>query len=128
MWAIVIKTFHHPIPISCFMWKLHPRELLWWQYFEPPQMNLGDDADEKILEQVLVTATISRQHLTNKMPMKQIFDGWIWKSSSQSMELELPHRSEECENSMHYSQLQRYIVSMLWLFPLFLVFETNFDS
>ena len=40
-------------------------------------MDLGDDADEKILEQVLVTATISRQHLTNKMPMKQIFDGWI---------------------------------------------------
>ena len=40
-------------------------------------MNMGDDADEKILEQVLATATISRQHLTDKMPMKQTFDGWI---------------------------------------------------
>ena len=40
-------------------------------------MTLGVDADEKILEQVLATATISRQHLTNKMPMKQTFDEWI---------------------------------------------------
>ena len=44
------------------------------------------------------------------------------------MELELPHRSKDSENSMHYSQPQRYIVSMLLLLSHLLVFETHFDS
>ena len=36
------------------------------QYFEPPQVNIGDDTAEKFLDQVLAAATICRQHLTKK--------------------------------------------------------------
>ena len=42
------------------------------QYFEPPQVNIGDDATEKCLDQVLVRASICRQHLANKIPMKRL--------------------------------------------------------
>ena len=42
------------------------------QYFEPPQVNIRDDAAEKFLNQVLAAATICRQHLANKIPMKQL--------------------------------------------------------
>ena len=42
------------------------------QYFWPPQINIGDDAAEKFLDQVLAAATICRQHLTNKIPMKRL--------------------------------------------------------
>ena len=44
------------------------------------------------------------------------------------MQLELLHQSEESEKSMHYSQPQRYIVSMSYLFLHLLVFETHTDS
>ena len=40
------------------------------QYFEPFQVNIGDDAAEKFLDQVLAAATICRQHLANKILMK----------------------------------------------------------
>ena len=40
------------------------------RYFEPPQVNIGDDATEKFLDQVLAAATIYRQHLVNKISMK----------------------------------------------------------
>ena len=36
--------------------------------------------------------------------------------------------SEQSENSVHYSQRQRYIVSMLQLFSHLIVFKTRFDS
>ena len=39
---------------------------------EPPQVNIGDGAAEKFLDQVLAAATICRQHLANKIPMKQL--------------------------------------------------------
>ena len=42
------------------------------QYFEAPQENIGDDAAEKFLDQVLAAATIWREHLTNKIAMKQL--------------------------------------------------------
>ena len=41
-------------------------------YFEAPQVNIGDDALEKFLDQVLAAATICRQHLANKIPMKRL--------------------------------------------------------
>ena len=40
------------------------------QYFEPPQLNIGDDAAERFLDQVLVASTICRQNLTKKISMK----------------------------------------------------------
>ena len=40
------------------------------RYFEAPQVNIGDDAAETFLDQVLAAATICRQHLANKIPMK----------------------------------------------------------
>ena len=43
-----------------------------WRYFELPQVNIGDDAAEKVLDQVLAAATICRQHLANKIPMKRL--------------------------------------------------------
>ena len=42
------------------------------QYFEPPQGNIGDDAAEKFLDQVLAAATICRQQLANNIPVKQL--------------------------------------------------------
>ena len=42
------------------------------QYFEPPKVNMGDDAVENFLDQVLAAATICRQHLVNKIPMKRL--------------------------------------------------------
>ena len=42
------------------------------QYFWPLQVNIGDDAAEKFLDQVLAATTIYRQHLTNKIPMKRL--------------------------------------------------------
>ena len=41
-------------------------------YFEPLQVNIGEDAAEKFLDQVLAAATICRQHLANNIPMKQL--------------------------------------------------------
>ena len=40
------------------------------QYFEPPQVNMGYDTAENFLDQVLAAATICRQYLANKIPMK----------------------------------------------------------
>ena len=42
------------------------------QYFEAPQANTGDDAAETFFDQVLAAATICRQHLANKVPMKRL--------------------------------------------------------
>ena len=42
------------------------------RYFEPPQVNIGNDATEKFLDQVLAAVTICRQHLANKIPIKQL--------------------------------------------------------
>ena len=41
------------------------------QYLEALQVNLGDDAAEKFLDQVLAAAAVCRQHLANKIPMKR---------------------------------------------------------
>ena len=42
------------------------------QYFEPPQVNKGDDTTDQFLDQVLAAGTICKQHLANKMPMKRL--------------------------------------------------------
>ena len=42
------------------------------QYFEEPQVNIGDDATEMFLDHVLAADTICRQHLTNKISMKRL--------------------------------------------------------
>ena len=42
------------------------------RYFEAPKVNIEDDAAEKFLDQVLAAATICRQHLANKIPMKRL--------------------------------------------------------
>ena len=42
------------------------------RYFDVPQVNIGDDAAEKFLDQALAAATICRQHLTNKITMKRL--------------------------------------------------------
>ena len=39
-------------------------------YFQPPQVNMRDGAVKKFLDQVLATATIWRQHMAKKIPMK----------------------------------------------------------
>ena len=44
------------------------------------------------------------------------------------MQLEFLDQSKQSENSVHYSQHQRYIVSMLQLFSHLIVFKTRFDS
>ena len=58
--------YQHPIPCwSCIFVKCSDG----W-YFEPPQVNKGNDAAEKFLDQALAAATICRQHLTNKISIK----------------------------------------------------------
>ena len=42
------------------------------RYIEPPQVNMGDDAAENFFDQILVTATICRQHLVNNIHMKRL--------------------------------------------------------
>ena len=42
------------------------------QYFEPHKVNMEDDTAEKCLVQVVATATICRQRLANKIPMKPL--------------------------------------------------------
>ena len=53
-------------------WRLHLRECSDGQYFEAPQVNIGHDVTERFFNQVLATATICRQHLANKIPMKRL--------------------------------------------------------
>ena len=72
-----------------FLWLkfafLHLFYTIWWLFFhlnlhfyvfftlvcfESPQVNIEDDTTKRFLDQVLATATICRQHLTNKVPMK----------------------------------------------------------
>ena len=43
------------------------------QYFEAPHVNMGDDVAERFLDQVQVVATVCRQQLANKIPMKRLF-------------------------------------------------------
>ena len=50
------------------MWELHVK-CSDGGYFEPPQMNIGGDATEIFLDQVLDAATICREHLANKILM-----------------------------------------------------------
>ena len=42
------------------------------RYFALPQVNIGCDVTEMFLGQVLSTATICRQHILNKIPMKRL--------------------------------------------------------
>ena len=42
------------------------------QYFEPCQVKIGDDAAGMFLGQVPAAATICRQHLANKIPIKRL--------------------------------------------------------
>ena len=68
MWTILIKILHHSIPAtSCIYVKCSDG-----RYFEQPQVKKVDDAAETFLDQVLDAATISRQHLSNKVPMKRL--------------------------------------------------------
>ena len=43
------------------------------RYFEPPHVNMGDDVAERFLDQVQAAATVCRQQLANKIPMKRLF-------------------------------------------------------
>ena len=63
-----ITQYQHGVPCgSCIYMKCNDG-----QYFEPPQINMGDDAAEKFLEQAFTAATICRQHLANNVPMKRL--------------------------------------------------------
>ena len=66
-----ITQYQQHIPCgSCIYMKCSVR-----QYFAPPQVNIGDDAAAKFLEQVLAVATICRQHLANNNSMKRLTQG-----------------------------------------------------
>ena len=61
-----ITQYQHYIPCgSCIYVKCNDG-----QYFETPQVNIGNYVTEKFLEQVLAAVTICRQHLANNIPMK----------------------------------------------------------
>ena len=55
---------------SCIYMKCSDR-----RYFEPPQLNRGDDKADKFLEQILVVVIICRQHLANNICMKWLTQG-----------------------------------------------------
>ena len=117
------------------------------QYFKPPQVKMGDDGTEKFLDQVLTAATICRQHLANKIPMKRFtLEQWNqYKNATNCSIFPKPYKSTDTKvcghdrltseyrgpahnacnlndqinqkkvkmHSMHYSQPQRYIFSIL---------------
>ena len=58
---------HHTPCGSCIFVKCSD-----WQYFEPPQVNIGDDAAEKFLDHVLAAAAICRQHLAHNISVKRL--------------------------------------------------------
>ena len=60
--------YQHHVPCGSCIYVKHSG---WW-YFEPPQVNMEDDATDKFLDQVLAAATICRQHVVNKIPMKRL--------------------------------------------------------
>ena len=63
-----ITQYQHHIPCGrCIYMKCSDG-----QYFEPSQVNIRDEAAEKLLDKVLAAATICKQHLTSKIPMKQL--------------------------------------------------------
>ena len=63
-----ITQYQHHVPYgSCIYMKCNDG-----QSFKPHQVNIGDDAAEKYLEQYLALATICRQHLANNIPMKRL--------------------------------------------------------
>ena len=62
-------TFLHYVVAFCHL-NLHFYVSFTLVCFEPPQANIQDDTAEKFLDQVLATAIVCRQHLTNKIPTK----------------------------------------------------------
>ena len=70
------------------------------RYFEPPQVNVGDDAIEKFLDLVLVAATICRQHLANKIPMKQLNqEEWREYDNTKNSQSAPKHSSQQIKKS-----------------------------
>ena len=63
-----MSSLHYAVSF-CHL-KLHFYVFFTLVCFEPPQVNIGDDTIEKHLDQILAIATICRQHLTNKIPVK----------------------------------------------------------
>ena len=65
--SFITKYQHHIPRGSCIYVKCSGE-----QYVEPTQVNIGDDATEKFLDEVLVAPTICRQNLTKKISMKRL--------------------------------------------------------
>ena len=72
MWTIIIKILHQPVPGNTYNVEAASKWNVVMDDFEAPQVNMGDDAAQKFLDQVLAAATICRQHLDNKIPMKRL--------------------------------------------------------
>ena len=63
-----ITQYQHHVPCgSCIYIKCSDG-----QYFEPPQVNIGNHVTEMFLEQIWAAVTICRQHLANNIPMKRL--------------------------------------------------------
>ena len=72
------------------------------RYFERAQVNIGDDAFEKFLGQALAAATICRQHLTNKMPMKRLIQEQ-WREYNNATNLNLSSQ-----------QIKKSTITIIW--------------
>ena len=77
--SFTTEYLHHILCESCIYVKCSDG-----QYFELFQVNIGDDAAEEFLDQVLAAATICRQHLVNKVPMKRLTQEQ-WREYSSTM-------------------------------------------
>ena len=104
MWAIIssksfTNQYQQHVPCgSCIFVKSRDG-----RYFEPPQVNIGDDATEKFLDQVLAAATICRQHLVNKISMKWLIQEQ-WREYNNATNCSIcakPFMSEDKKVSNH---------------------------
>ena len=92
------------------------------RYFEPSQVNIGDDAAKRFLDQVLATATICRQHLVNKIPLKRLTQDQLREyNTATNLRLTYQNRNLSFDEllkldksvSIHYRSLQ-YLVTEIY--------------
>ena len=72
VWAFIIEILHHPNQHHILGGSYMYVKCSDGRYFELPKVNIGDDAAEKFLDQVLAAATICRHHKANNIPMKRL--------------------------------------------------------
>ena len=92
---------YHVLCASCIYIKCNDG-----QYFEPPQVNIGDDTAEKFLDQALATATICRK----TWPIKSLWNGWPKNSGGNT---KTPSSARSALNHSN-QQIKKSATTIIW--------------